>query len=512
MTTSTIFDHRNRPVVTVGKETTYYRTSPARNQQAGRRSQALPEDALIGGWTLQRMRLEALDLARTNPIVASVSSRIADNVIGSAGILPQCKTPDAAWNNAAEAFARDWFRSPDFRGRLNMRQMQNLVIQARLFQGDMAYNPIEADGTIQPIEADRIATPKKFAKDPRVCEGVRMDKFGRALGFYVLRRDDKGRLDPDKFDYLPKSKGARLVGNPNTRFERVRSMPDVYPICDTLRDFDELTEAQLNKVKMDAATGQIITKPGGAANIPSPVSGDWSGTTNNGKQKVYEDFSDLAKVYYLNEGESRESFSSAAPNPQFVEYCELELRLISSALGMPYEFVILDFKKGSFSSNKTAGAQVARALESYHSWLVTEFIQPSWEWRVAKAIREGDLPPAPMDQYGRSTWHMVEWSQPVNDWESSKDRATSNEANWRMGAMNLDDIVKKSPTAKLSAADSLNAKGNDILIASMEADRVNKAAEAAGIESPGLTWKDFIQASKPGEVQAQPVANNQDDD
>lgn len=481
---SKILDKRGMPIPDMTN--TYYERTTRRKQQAGYRSQPLPEDQLIGTRSLEMMRLEALDQARSNPIVSSLSSRIADNVVGPQGIRPQAKTSDNTWNETAEDFWNDWSRSPDHRGRLNMREMQKLVVQARLFMGDML--PLfTQNGKIQPIEADRIGTPNDFKDDKRVIEGVRLNAEGQTLGHYILRRDDRGRIDRNKYDYRQVAAG-RLVACPELRFEKVRSTPEIYPICKTLIDFDELQEAQLIKAKMDAATGHVITKEGGASAMPNPMSTPRGGSGGTGP--IYETF-DFGANYYLNPGEKIDSFASATPNPQYVQYCEMVLRLIASATRIPYDFLLLDFKKGSFSASRAAQQAVVRSFEMYGAWIIEEFLQRVWEWRIAMAIRDGEIPPAPTMPNGRSSWYKVEWSLPEMQFGNPKDTATANESGFRLGNLSLTQINRRAGTTTDA---TLGEKGDDIIVAIKESQRIKTET---GVD---VDWRELIQVTKPGEV------------
>jgi lambda family phage portal protein len=450
------------------------------------------EDNQIGSWDRNRLRLECIDLRRNNAIVAGVCERFADNVVGP-GIIPQAKTTDPGWNVAAEEFWMQWSKVADYRKRVSLRELQRLVVQQRLLSGE-SFLLLTDGGQLQPIEAERICTPNEFKSDPQVVDGVRMTREGIISGYYVAGRGQGGRVDTTAARYIRRED----IIHPTRpiRFDQVRGVPELSPVINALRDFGMLTESTLQRAKMDARRGWAVYSEDGAAKIANLGPRDaTSNATRNQTGQVYEKVED-GTTYYLRPGDQIQSLASNTPNSQYVPYNELLLRLIGAALSIPYEFLVLDFKQGSFSASKAALAQTYKTFLNWHVWTVEGMMTRLWNWRIAKAIKDGQLSPAPTDARGVSQWYRVEWSQPDYTWLDPEGGIDTHTKAFNAGVSSVSAFARKQGR---DGEDILREKATDIATAQRVAEETNKAS------GTNLTWRDLIMTMQPGQVSQSPA-------
>jgi capsid protein len=90
---------------------------------------------------------------------------------------------------------------------------------------------------------------------------------------------------------------------------------------------------------------------------------------------------------------------------------QMQAGLASAGIGYPYEFFTFDFSKCDFSRMIAIVALINQASGIWRTWLA-ESMQKLWTWRIAMAIRDKDLPPAPMGEDGKSEWRLVDWQGP----------------------------------------------------------------------------------------------------
>jgi capsid protein len=90
---------------------------------------------------------------------------------------------------------------------------------------------------------------------------------------------------------------------------------------------------------------------------------------------------------------------------------QMQAGLASAGIGYPYEFFTFDFSKCDFSRMIAVIGLINKASGIWRTWL-SESMYKLWVWRVAMAIRDGDLPPAPMGKNGKSEWNLVDWQGP----------------------------------------------------------------------------------------------------
>lgn len=472
--------------------------SRTRKKHAFSRSLPYDEDHLTGAYTLDFLRRECLDLRRNNAIVAGVVERFADHAIGPQGITPQCKTSSPDWNEQAEQYWDEWSKIADYRQRVNLREMQRLAVQARLLLGDCGF-VLLANGQIQPIEAMRIADPAANKPD-NVLHGVRLSNGGIPLAYYVHARDRSGVITGKDFEVVGKEDFV-FVHRP-LRMDQVRGIPELAPVLNAVTDFGRLQEETLNKAQLDAMHAWAIYSDDGASKLGNLGARGYGEADSGGNTQKYEHF-DGGQNYYMKNGERIESLASNTPNPQYVQFCEMILRIIASALSLPYEFLVLDFKQGSFSASRAALMTTYRTFSMWQGWIIDGMMRRLWNWRIAKAIKSGDLPPAPIDSRGYSEWYKVRWSTPSYDWIDPRAEAIGQRMNYQLGVETITSICYAKGR---DSEDVLREKAEDIATADRVAKEINSK------QGTSLTWRDLIEVGNASMVKAAATSPDKQDD
>jgi lambda family phage portal protein len=445
------------------------------------------EDSQIGAGDRNRLRLECRDLQRNNAIVCGILERFADNVVGT-GITPQAKTSDKAWNAQAEAWWREWAKVSDSRQRLTMRELQRLAVISRLTDGESGFI-LTTNGQLQPIEAERICTPAGEGQNLSIVDGVQLSKTGIPTRYYVAPRDERGYVKADMARGI--ARGDFIHCRRMIRFDQVRGIPDLAPVINMLRDFGELQGATVNKAKLDAYNGWAVTTEAGPGAIGAL--GPRDVTPSNNESTMKSEGFDMGMIHYLKTGEKMESLASNTPNGQYVNFTQLILHIIGSALGIPYQFLLLDFSNGSFSSSRAGMIQTYQTFKNWQTWLSESFMRRTWNWRIAKAIKEGQLPPAPVDDMGRSEWHKVEWAYPDYQWIDPQKEAIGNMYDVALGVSTITDITQKRGK---DAHDIFKKKAADFVAAGEMVKEVNEQLDALGLDDR-ITIDHITQAKVP---------------
>lgn len=433
------------------------------------------EDRVIGPWKLGRLREQCLALRRDNPIVAGTCKRFADHVVGPRGITPQAKTSDPEWNEQAEAWWSEWEKIADYRQRLNMRELQAFCVESRLCLGDCGH-VLLANGQLQPVEGMRIGDPDRVGPKDNIVQGVKLSGGGIPIEFYIHPRDRNGGLDPAVFERVKREDFVFVVSP--FRADQVRGIPDLAPILTSVEDFDEMQKLNIEKAKLDAMNAWVVKKESGAGAIANLGARGYDGSGTDAQPIKHERFRPNM-VHYMNPREDLLSLESKTPNAQYVAFCELSLRIIASALSIPYEFLVLDFKQGSFSASRAALMTTYRTFSMWQQWIIDRFLQRVWNWRIAKAIGDGDLPPAPVDKRGFSEWYKVKWMTPRYDWIDPKAETVADEKRVRMGSRSVTDVAHSGGK---DIEDILDEKEREYINAGRRVVRTNNALEKLGVD------------------------------
>lgn len=463
--------------------------SRRREDKAFRRSLPLDEDRLSGTYGRAKMRLECLDLVRNNPLVAGIVDRFQDHVVGG-GIIPQAKTSSPEWNKHAEQFWGEWSKACDYRQRMNMREMQRAIIRSRMATGDCGFVLLK-NGQIQPVEAERIATPNDLMNDATMVDGVRLRPSGIIDSFYVGARDKSGNVGRSAKDFARINAEDFIHCLRAIRFDQVRGIPDLAPILNHVHDLGRLGEEVLNRAILDALHAWAVYSEEGPSKISQTGPRNVTPKTVEEGQRI-EYFSG-GQTYYMRPGEKVESLASATPNATLVPFIQHMLTTIGAAIGLPYEFLLLDFKGGSFSASRAALMTTYRTFQTNQVWLVDSFLQRAWNWRIAKAIKNGELEPAPVDERGISEWYKVRWQFPRHDWIDPLKQVTADETDIRLGVSTWSAVAA---TRGRDSEDVFVEKARDI------ADAIRVAKEISDETGEQISWRDIVSQDPPKDRQA----------
>lgn len=371
------------------------RESEARVYQAGRNSYPIDEDRHIGE-ARPRIVLEGRYQDRNNGLLYGVANRIADYSVPTA--LPRFATASKEWNDAARLFFKRWARKDrcDIRRLRSFDDLVWLAVRQSYIDGDGGFVLLE-DGRVQMVEGELIATPDPAPQGKVICNGVELDRYGAPVAFWIAPRNEAGFPSPDKARRV--LAGDFVFFRQFTRCDSVRGVPPISSITSDLIDQKELHQSYLAKTKHDTKDGTLVTTADGyMPNIPHPVSGEGNDKPPPPRPASMEDRH--LRMYFLRNGEDVRQIPPSTPSANIVDYEKNLVRFMASALGIPAEFWTLDLTNMSWS---TANATVKMAGDQFrrvHEWAEEQVIRPLIDWRIAKAIERGELPPAPTVKVG----------------------------------------------------------------------------------------------------------------
>jgi capsid protein len=429
------------------------------------------------------------DMYRNNEFIGGIVDRMADYVVHT-GIRPQAQTKSREWNDEAESYFMEWAKIADYRQRPGMDfwRMQWMSVVDRCLRGESAYIPL-ANGQLQPIETSRIRTPAKLESDQSIRMGVKYSPAGLCLGYYVCDVDSVGQIKTDAYQFVARE-DIFHISYP-WRVAQARGVPALARLINKVthvRDADKFT---LLKLKNDARIFLKETRKGGQGFGALGARNSRTADDGNGNKQRMES-AEWGMHWHGSEGEDLQSFESRTPHSGHVPYLEWQCKTIGMALGLPWEFVLMVFTEGSFSAQRTALLHGLHKFIQWHSDTSRYLCQRVWNWRIAKAMKEGDLSKAPLGN-GVSQWYRVDWSLPNMGWVDPEAAAKAQMESWRFGKTSLKRI---SNSEGADRTDIFDEKAEDISDAITKADELNKKHPGAGV-----VWQDII-----GVGQAAPAA------
>jgi capsid protein len=402
------------------------------------RRTARDEDSMIDADnSRETMRLKASDLSRNNAIVAGLRKRFDTFFVGS-GVRPQARTVNPTWNTAAEEFWQQYAGACDIRQQCDLRDLQGMSVSLTLVQGGLYFELLD-NGQIRPIECERIRQPQNATEAKDFRDGVRTDpKTGIILGYKVHSRDADGGFGGKHEEVFIPRENIFAVINPPWRPDQLREVPDLAEVIPTLIDIHEGNTYTLNTMKNQSMVIAALEKQGGGG-VQSQARG--AGAPAVGQRQIFPQV--WGQIHELCNNEKLALLASPTPGATHIPYLKFQTLLVASALNLPYEFCVLDFSPADFSRMKGILTVVNRVRRAKIDWLNRRFNQRLWNWRIAKAMKWGELAPAPVDARGISEWFKVDWQ---GDEEITVDRKDGNEADrteWQLGLGPLSNAARR---------------------------------------------------------------------
>lgn len=362
-------------------------------------------------WTYRNMIANAMQLYRDDPMCKSVVD-VCNTYMGES--RPTATTSDPEWNAQATAhFNTYWWPQADARQRpgVDYGEMQSLFDRWAWLGGDMLF---ALHGTrLLPYEGLQIDTPTQLGKDEHVTNGVRTLKSAPwpITHYYIIEQGGAGSITSKQTFKRVRANEVIWAGARNWRFSMLRSVPDLHGVIDAMHGFGKITDYVMARMQLESMIF-TVEKKGAIGNLPGNKLLAQDSTKGTQTEHRKADWGMALKVA----GDVDKDFKFAQmTNPQgnYVQVMEFMARIIAAGTGFPYEIVMHCYTNGSYTANRAARLDFAKALLSRWAWRGKILNQRAWNWATAKGIKSGMLPPAPVDgQTGVSEWWKCAWTLP----------------------------------------------------------------------------------------------------
>lgn len=365
---------------------------------------------------LPALRARTRDLERNTPLATGAILTRLDNVVG-AGLTP---TPqiDREFLGMSEDEALEWEQqaqrivnmvtassSFDVAGRLNFAQMQRLALRSVLSGGDAfalrRWRPRPGDVLalkIQLLEADRCSNPVGHWNSPRLRDGVVLDQYGAATGYWIANRhpsEPSYAAELLQHEFVPTI--GRVTGQPQIlhileqiRLNQTRGVPYLAPVILPLKQIGRFTDAHLAAAVLSSFFSVLLED----SEVADFNSGRSLQDLEGGKPvpKMSENDVTLGRgtIIELPKGKKAAFANPNHPNAQFDPFVSAIAQYTGVALGIPAEVLLKRFNS-NYSASRAALQEAWRAFEQQQYWLVASFCQPVYNWIISEAVLRGLL-------------------------------------------------------------------------------------------------------------------------
>lgn len=388
---------------------------------------------------LDVLRSRSRDAFENIPIATGALKRPKTNVIGSGlqlqsrikRVILELSDEDAdKWERFTELRFNMWAESKecDSRRTQNFYEQQGLAFLSMLMSGDVfgilpriPRPDMENDLRIAMYEADFVSNPN-FAMDTnKQAGGIELDDNG-APETYWFSTKHPGSLEAIQSTWkriraFGQKTGRRNVihlFNPERPGQR-RGKPILSPVLESLKQLGRYTEAELMAsvinafftvfVKTDTQQGDPLQE--GFADSQKISDAD----TVEKDKGIYEMGS--GNIIGLDENEDIKLADPNRPNSEFDKFFIAIVKQIGSAIGIPFEQLLLHFS-ASYSASRGALVEAWKLYKEYRIFMARNWCQPIYaEWLYEEVLNGRIIAPGFLDnKFKKYAWLGAAWTGP----------------------------------------------------------------------------------------------------
>jgi hypothetical protein len=341
----------------------------------------------------------AEDLRRNNPIAGILTERKGEIVAGAKPGLRLMSASDD-WNGRAAEYLERWGQTGfDHEGVLSFDQFAAFVVENAMQSGDGLVVLLE-NGSCQWIDGVRVRNPRNALDTDTMVGGVQLDDTGAVLGYHVAAWNPRGDMLGSEREFVD-ARDALYVGNPRGRRPgQRRCEPTLAALIDRIEDLDRLHEAVTKSAEMAAMLGVFVKSEHPEASVldyglrGTGLSGDGHGE-DDGNIRIARDHGELmlrpGMIADLRPGESIETVNPGQPGNQYDRMVWTELQVIAARAGVPLELAFYYYTR-NYAASRSAIVSAWMGVRKEQAWLKNSVLAPIVRWRLAMALRDGDLP------------------------------------------------------------------------------------------------------------------------
>lgn len=346
------------------------------------------EDAHLDATKRKKLVGTARDLARNYTLaawacrchVAYISTFALKTQTGNAKVDQQLTDLVFKWSNRLRF---------DVRQRDNLARFLRISEIRRVLDGDVFWHKL-ADGSVAPVESDRVRTPTRSTQLPaaldlsRVTHGVWTTATGRTHGYCLHNRGTGGRFT---FARVLKARHVLPHGYWD-RFDQVRGVSPMAPAINQMQDVYESLTYAVCKAKIGQLFGLAIHQ----SQDREDATGDVETTDHDDgtldKSETEIDFGKAPYILDLYPDEKVETIETAQPSNEFAEFMRLLIMVSLRALDIPQCF--WDESTTNYSGQRQAWVTYDRMADAKRDDN-RELLNCWLAWRATLGILDGEL-------------------------------------------------------------------------------------------------------------------------
>lgn len=381
------------------------------------------------------VRARARDLAQNEPMVKKYLSLVAANVVGSTGIVLQCKItdpsgkPDKLANDAIEQGWYKWSEAKncDVSGRMSMPDFERALIKCIARDGEaIIYEHVGANNdfgyALQLLDINRLATVKnqiRTATQNAIIMGVEIDGYGKPVNYHMY----EFMFGDDQSKWTTKPYSAEniihlfLQDSP----EQIRGVSWMHASMIRMFHLKKYQEWAIIAAGVGASKMGFFTSPeGDGTDVADGEDADTG--------ELYQEASG-GQFGVLPEGWGFESFNPDYPHAMYAEFIKAAKRDIAGGLNTSYHSLANDLEGVNFSSIRSGTLEEREEWKVIQNWFINAFLEriyPQWLRNsllnsAIKSVTNAPMPASKLDKFKAHNFlgRRWPWVDPLKDIQAS---------------------------------------------------------------------------------------------
>lgn len=376
------------------------------------------------------LRAAGRDLVRNSPHANRAVRVLASHIVGT-GVRPRAAVEtmeEAAGTVVARVTQDQWSRfveNCDPSGQIDFFGQQRLMMRATVESGEAlrVWFPVNDGGRLfwrcTVLEPDQLDHQKNevLKSGGRIVQGVEFDRRGYRVAYHIFDHHPG-----DMFGWRGVQINSRRVSAEyvDHMFEvlrpgQVRGVSWFAPVATTLRDVDDLAEAEVVRKKLEACIGMVVHSSADITESPvfNGAKDDSGAVLKDAGNNILER---MQPGMIVNAPPGWEvSFNAPPASVGLVDHMKERLHAIAAGVGVTYMQMTGDTSTANYSSMREGRIEFHRLVDTWQADLMVQQTgRPAWRRVMQAAQINGELTSGVLP---RSRWIAPKrpWVDPSKD-------------------------------------------------------------------------------------------------
>lgn len=364
------------------------------------------------GTSLRDLRNRSREFVRDSWAGQRMLDVLVSHSVGT-GILTVSDTGSDRVDNQVKSVLQEWSESSDIEGVMDWPGQQALAVRSMIEGGDSVLRfidiPLADAGRTIPVrllglESDQIDISRDMLPGSGSRLGVELGEWGRRKGLWLYDRH------PGEYSAAPASSGlvnwsdlAHLYRP--LRFGQVRGVPWFAPILLTARELQDIVEATLVKMRVEASFAGFISRTSGGHSPLAARPDDKAANLVNTR---------IEPGMIVDIGDGEINFANPTSQTAFGEAYMVSSMALAAGAGITHDQLTGDLRGANYSSLRAGKIEFRRLVEQTQ-WtiLVPRLVVPTIGRVIDRAIMAGRLKDRAR-QGGYRLQHIMPGVEPID--------------------------------------------------------------------------------------------------